>query len=143
VSSLILRTATRYLTPLLLLFSLFLLWRGHHEPGGGFVGGLVAATAFVLVALAEGPAEARRSLRVAPQRLVPLGLALSAAAGCLALATGRPFLTGLWLKAGGLGVGTPLLFDLGVYVTVLGVVLAILLALMEEADPARSEEGGA
>lgn len=135
MSSLILRTATRYLVPLLLLFSLFLLWRGHHEPGGGFVGGLVAATAFVLIALAEGPEVARRVLRFPPHRLVPLGLAISAGAGVLALLRGQPFLTGLWLKAGGpegLALGTPLLFDLGVYLTVLGVVLSILLALIEE-----------
>jgi multicomponent Na+:H+ antiporter subunit B len=135
VSSLILRTATRYLVPLLLLFSVFLLWRGHHEPGGGFVGGLVAATAFVLIGLAEGPATARDVLRVHPSRLVPIGLAISLAAGLPALVQGRPFLTGLWSKSGGIAVlevGTPLLFDVGVYVTVMGVVLAILLALMEE-----------
>jgi multicomponent Na+:H+ antiporter subunit B len=136
VSTLILRTATRYLFPLLLLFSLFLLWRGHHEPGGGFVGGLVAATAFVLIALAEGPAIARDVLRVSPTLLVPLGLATSAGAGGLALLQGRPFLTGLWSKPSDpdvLAIGTPLLFDLGVYLTVMGVVLSILLALMEDA----------
>jgi multisubunit Na+/H+ antiporter MnhB subunit len=137
MSSLIVRTATRYLAPLLLLFSCFLLWRGHHEPGGGFVGGLVAATAFVLIALAEGPAAARRTLRVRPTRLVPAGLAISVAAGAAALLQGRPLLTGLWSKSGdpgGLALGTPLLFDLGVYVTVMGVTLAILLALMEETE---------
>ena len=135
MSTLILRTATRYLVPLLLLFSLFLLWRGHHEPGGGFVGGLVAATAFVLIALAEGPGHARKVLRMPPTLLVPVGLATSAGAGALALLQGRPFLTGLWSKSGGaegLSLGTPLLFDLGVYLTVMGVVLSILVALMEE-----------
>ena len=135
MSPLILRTATRYLVPLLLLFSLFLLWRGHHEPGGGFVGGLVAATAFVFIALAEGPQRARAVLRVRPTLLVPLGLTLSAVAGGLALAAGSPFLTGLWWRAADGTVsaaGTPLLFDVGVYTTVAGVVLAMLLGLMEE-----------
>lgn len=135
MSSLVLRTATRYLVPLLLLFSVFLLWRGHHEPGGGFVGGLVAATAFVLIGLAEGPAAARHVLRVRPSLLVPLGLATSVSAGIPALFQGRAFLTGLWSKSGGVAVlelGTPLLFDLGVYLVVVGVVLSILLALMEE-----------
>lgn len=137
MSTLILRTATRYLVPLLLLFSVFLLWRGHHEPGGGFVGGLVAATAFVLIGLAEGPAVARDVLRVRPSLLVPVGLASSVVAGVPALLSGRPFLTGLWSKLGGsasLELGTPLLFDLGVYLTVTGVVLSILLALMEETE---------
>jgi len=135
MSSIVLRTATRYLVPLLLLFSLFLLWRGHHEPGGGFVGGLVAATAFVLVALSDGPDAARRALRIAPLRLVPIGLTTAAGAGALALVMGRPLLTGLWIGAGDAEkpvLGTPLLFDLGVYLTVMGVVLTILLALVEE-----------
>ncbi len=137
MSTLILRTATRYLVPLLLLFSLFLLWRGHHEPGGGFVGGLVAATAFVLVALAEGPATARSVLRIQPARLLAIGLAISTGAGALAFAAGRPFLTGLWLDAkdsGAVALGTPLLFDVGVYLVVTGVVLSILLALMEDSS---------
>ena len=62
-------------------------------------------------------------------------LATSAGAGVLAVLQGRPFLTGLWAKSGGadgLSLGTPLLFDLGVYLTVMGVVLSILVALMEE-----------
>ncbi len=135
MSTLILRTATRYLVPVLLLFSVFLLWRGHHEPGGGFVGGLVAAAALVLIALAEGSETARRVLRVQPTTLVPIGLATSAGAGSLAFLEGRPFLTGLWSKseeAGALAIGSPLLFDVGVFLTVVGVVLTILLALIEE-----------
>ena len=89
----------------------------------------------MLIGLAQGPDAARGILRVDPTRLVPLGLATSAGAGVLALSQGRPFLTGLWSKsgeAGALELGTPLLFDLGVYLTVMGVVLSILLALMEE-----------
>ncbi len=134
MKTVLLATATRLLTPLLLLFSVFLLWRGHHEPGGGFVGGLVAATAFVLVALAEGVAAARRVLRVAPTLVLAAGLAVATAAGALALAAGRPFLTGLWTPSGSPAFGTPLLFDVGVYLTVLGVVTATLLSLMEDAE---------
>ena len=52
MTSLILQTATRVLMPLLLLFAAFLLWRGHNQPGGGFVGGLVVASSFVLYSLA-------------------------------------------------------------------------------------------
>ncbi len=71
--SLILSTATRYLLPLLLLFSLFLLLRGHNEPGGGFVGGLVAVAAFALYALAAGTQEARSLLRVDTRTLMAVG----------------------------------------------------------------------
>jgi multisubunit Na+/H+ antiporter MnhB subunit len=136
MSSVLLVTATRLLVPLLLVFSVFLLWRGHHEPGGGFVGGLVAATAFVLVALAEDVAAARRVLRVAPAQLLASGLAVAVVSGLAGLAVGRPFLTGLWAKGedgAGLALGTPLLFDVGVYLTVLGVVTSTLLSLMEDA----------
>ena len=133
MSGVLLSTATRLLVPLLLLFSMFLLWRGHHEPGGGFVGGLVAAAAFVLVALAEGVPAARRTLHVPPTALLAAGLGVAALAGVGGLAAGVPFLTGLWNKGFGLPLGTPLLFDLGVYLTVLGVVTAVLLSLMEDA----------
>jgi multicomponent Na+:H+ antiporter subunit B len=57
-----------------LLFSLFLLFRGHNEPGGGFVGGLVAATAFALYAIAYGIVRARQALRVDPRTLIGIGL---------------------------------------------------------------------
>ncbi len=135
MGSLILRTATRYLLPLLLLFSVFLLIRGHNEPGGGFVGGLVAAAAFALYAIAYGVATARQALPLAPGRLIGLGLLLAVGSGMFALAAGQPFLTGLWhpQPVPVLGkVGTPLLFDLGVYLAVVGVVLLIIFSLMED-----------
>ncbi len=135
MSSLILSTATRYLLPLLLLFSVFLLTRGHNEPGGGFVGGLVAAAAFALYAIADGVALAQQTLRLQPTSLIGLGLLLAVASGLLALLTGQPFMTGLWSTRSVpvLGkLGTPLLFDVGVYFTVIGVILLIIFSLMEE-----------
>lgn len=132
-NSVILATATRYLLPLLLLFSLFLLLRGHNEPGGGFVGGLVAAAALALYALATSVAEAQRMVRIDLRLLMSTGLALALMAGLLGLLRGSPFLTGLWhpqpVQVVG-KVGTPLLFDVGVYLVVVGVTLKILLTLM-------------
>lgn len=134
--SLILRTATRFLMTLLLLFSLFLLLRGHNEPGGGFVGGLVAGAAFVLYAIAYDVASARRLIRGDPHALIGLGLLLAAGSGVAGLATGRPFLTGIWAAApigeARAEVSTVLLFDIGVYLTVVGTVLTILFSLLEE-----------
>lgn len=132
--SLILQTATRFLVPLLLLFSLFLLFRGHNAPGGGFVGGLVAAAAFALYAIAEGVDPARRLLRLDPRHLIAFGLCLAVASGIAPLFARGVLLTGVWLPAGAGSspVGTPLIFDLGVYVVVLGVTLTILFALAEE-----------
>lgn len=133
--SLILATAIRLFLPLMLLFSLFLLLRGHNEPGGGFVGGLVVAAAFALYTLAHGEKEGRRMLRVDPLRLVVTGLLISLTSGLLPLLSGRPFLTGLWSRSpvAVIGhVGTPLLFDCGVYLLVAGMALLIIFNLMEE-----------
>lgn len=133
--SLILSTATRYLLPLLLLFSVFLLLRGHNEPGGGFVGGLVAAAAFALYAIALDVQAARVILQVDPRVLIGVGVLTAASSGTISLLAGKPFMTALWLKQPlpVLGkVGTPLLFDVGVYLLVLGVTLMIIFTLVEE-----------
>ena len=133
--SLILRTTTRLLLPLLLVFSVFLLLRGHNAPGGGFVGGLVAATAFALYALAYGVDAARQAVGVDPKRLAAAGLLVALASACVALVAAQPFMTGLWL-AGAWPVvgkiGTPVVFDAGVYALVAGVTLTIVFSLMEE-----------
>ncbi|MEF8795953.1 MAG: Na+/H+ antiporter subunit B [Salinivenus sp.] len=144
IYSLIFRVAVRFLVPLLLLFSVFMMLRGHNLPGGGFVGGLVAASAFVLYALAAGVERAREVLRVEPQTLLGSGLALAYGAGLLALALGRPFLTGLWLDLhipllGDLHLGSSLLFDLGVMLVVVGTVLLMVFSV-EDRLPGLVEE---
>ena len=142
--SFLLRTTVRLLIPLTLLFSLFVLLRGHSEPGGGFVGGLVAAAGFVLYSLSIGVAEAQRALRLAPQTISTLGLTCSIVAGLIPVAQGRPFLTSLWLKVPmpvgpPLELGTTLLFDIGVYLVVVGTVLLIVFALETRALMSESE----
>jgi multicomponent Na+:H+ antiporter subunit B len=135
VDSTILSSGARFLVPLMLMFSLFVLVRGHNEPGGGFVGGLVAATAFALVLLSDGLVEARRILRLDPLALVAAGLFVALASGVPPILRARPFMTGLWLDVPlpVVGkVGSPVVFDAGVYLVVLGIVLAILFALAEE-----------
>lgn len=134
MDSVVLRTATRYLLPLLLLFSVFALLRGHNEPGGGFVGGLVAATAFALYAIGAGVAPTRELLQISPRRLIGLGLLIAAFSGLIGMAWGEPFMTARWdtneIPVVG-KLGTPLLFDLGVYLVVIGVALTIIFALIE------------
>lgn len=136
MKSLILLTAARLISPLLLMFSVFLLLRGHNEPGGGFAGGLVAAAAFILLAISRDPATARSALRIEPQTLMGAGLLMAVGAGVVGLFVGRPLLTGIWvgleLPTGTLDVGTPLLFDIGVYLVVLGSTLTMVLTLAEE-----------
>jgi multicomponent Na+:H+ antiporter subunit B len=136
-TSIILRATARVLLPLLLVFSMFLFVRGHNDPGGGFVGGLVAAAAWALYAIAHGPAAARRDLRVDPLALIGSGLLLALASGLLGLPQTGSFMVALWgkLPLPGLGpidIGTPVIFDLGVYLAVVGVALTMILTLAEE-----------
>jgi multicomponent Na+:H+ antiporter subunit B len=137
VTPLIPATAARLLLPLLLLFSVFLLLRGHHEPGGGFAGGLVAAAAFIVYGLTTDVVSARRVLRVRPRDLIGAGLLLALGSGLVPVVSGAPFLTGRWAElplgvGGRVEIGTPLVFDAGIYLAVIGVTLTIMLALAEE-----------
>ena len=134
--SLILKTATRLLVGLILTFSVYLLMRGHNAPGGGFAAALVAGTGFALFTIAEGPAVVRGALRIAPQKIVMSGLSLALVSGLAALVVGRPFFTGIWWiresgQAPALAIGTPLFFDMGVFLAVLGTILTLILALEE------------
>mgnify|MGYP005839928507 CR=1 FL=1 len=132
--SLILVAATRFSVALLLVFSVFTLFRGHNEPGGGFIGGLLAAAALSLHGLAFGKSETRRLIRVSPKLIAGAGLGLCTLSGCLALLWGRPFMTGLWMKLAIPGVGklsSVLLFDIGVYLVVMGTTILMILALAE------------
>lgn len=133
--TLILNTTCRLIMGLLLVFSLFLLIRGHNLPGGGFSGGLVAAAAFALHSLAYGLDATRRQLVISPVLFIGIGLAIALVSASLGPAFGLPFFTGLWDKTplqviGKLG--TPLLFDIGVYVVVFGVVLQLVFSFTDE-----------
>jgi multicomponent Na+:H+ antiporter subunit B len=135
MTSLILSTAIRYLMSILLLLSIYLLLRGHYSPGGGFVGGLVAASAFSLYTIANGVEMARRVLRVDPRTLIALGLLFAVLSACVSLVFGYPFMTGIWSETlfPVIGkFGTPLLFDTGIYLVVVGVALMIILTLAED-----------
>lgn len=136
-TSIILRAATTYLFPIIVLFSLFLLLRGHDEPGGGFIGGLLGATAFALYAIAYDVETSRRMLRVEVHQLIGIGLAVASASGIIALLRGEPFLSSQWVFLslpilGDVKLSSPLLFDIGVYLVVVGVVLMMVYALAEE-----------
>ena len=122
---------------LLTVLSVLILLRGHNEIGGGFVGGLTAALGFALISLAEGTDRARAMLRLHPISLVGGGLFLALASGFPGLFLEGDFLRHLWLELEVFGIrikqGTTLLFDLGVYLVVVGAVLAFLFGLRREA----------
>ena len=134
MQSLILQIAVKVLFPLLILASLMSLFRGHHEPGGGFIGGLVAASAFILNALALGAQETEQKMHVKPVMMITVGLITAFTATLLPLFFGMGFLEAMWADfyLPFIGrPGTPLLFDLGVYFVVIGVVCKIVYSIAD------------
>ncbi|WP_439882859.1 MnhB domain-containing protein [Pontibacter sp. MBLB2868] len=179
MKTLIFATAIRILTPVFLLFSVYILLRGHNHPGGGFIGGLIGSITFVFHVLAHGsqrtakeyfsmtfyryerePASSRPNhmwhlltknllskksreeerkyyylIRLRPSFLMATGLLVAAISGLIGLIYGKPFMTGIWsqTKFPLIGsVGTPLLFDAGVYLLVLGMVLKMIFTMSKD-----------
>ena len=134
LDSTILRTSTNYLLPLLVMFSVFVLIRGHYLSGGGFVGGLIASIAFVLHSFAYSTRSTLRLFKIKPMFLIPIGLSLSLFSGLLPSLVSKPFMTSIWfidhVEVIG-SFGSALLFDIGVYLVVIGVVLTILFTISE------------
>ena len=131
----IFRTIAPYLSAVIVLFSIFVLLRGHNEPGGGFIGGLIAASAFAIYGIACGVAPVRRAIYFHPMGIAGFGLFIATLAGIPSLFSGVRFLTGLWVTPTLFGVevplSTPLVFDIGVYFVVVGTITSIALALEE------------
>lgn len=135
-ASLILRVSAPLLLWVPMAVSLYLLVRGHNEPGGGFVGGLVAAAGLVFHAIARGQAAALRVMRAPPAAWCGAGLLLAAASGMLAwLDPAAGYLTHRWwfpdlpVK---LPLNTAFLFDVGVWLVVVGTITAMVFALVAE-----------
>lgn len=131
----ILQVTVDWLQPLLLLFSLFLLLRGHNAPGGGFSGGLVAGAAFILAALARGTTHVRQQIPCSAESLVRAGLFFALAAALLPVLFGRPVFTALWIEPKIPVIGTAgsfLLFDTGVYLLVAGFVIGVLVQMARD-----------
>jgi NADH:ubiquinone oxidoreductase subunit 5 (subunit L)/multisubunit Na+/H+ antiporter MnhA subunit len=134
IASPIYRAAAALLFFPILMFSLYLLMRGHNYPGGGFIAGLLSAVALMLLSFARGLEQFHRILPFDPMRLAAVGLLLTAAVSFAPVFLGAPFLKHWngYVDLPGLGktfVGTPLLFDIGVYLAVLGAVVKILFTL--------------
>ncbi|NQS71638.1 MAG: DUF4040 domain-containing protein [Desulfobulbaceae bacterium] len=142
-ASIVVEVAARYLYPLMIAVSLFILFRGHNEPGGGFIGGLLAATASVLWAIAKDvPASWQRMPLQTPLALSATGLGLAAFSGVPGWCAGKEYLTHLWfdllLGWTTLPLSTTFLFDLGVYLCVWGAVGGYTLHLLAGGEPAEN-----
>lgn len=139
--SVVLTATVNGLTPVLLLFSVFLTLRGHNAPGGGFAGGLVMGSAVILRFLASGPAGIR-SLRIDPIALIGVGLTLAVGVGLTSLIADDAFLeSAIWKwdvpVIGKVKIVSSSLFDIGVHILVVGVVMAVIVAFAEADDEMR------
>lgn len=129
----ILRIAASLMRPLLLVLSVVVLLRGHQEPGGGFIGGLMVGAAFILYAMAYGVKEARKKYLLKPLHMMGLGLLIALASGFPGVMSGGPYMQGEWWELiSGIKLGTPVIFDIGVYVTVAGMLIQVMDSIMEE-----------
>jgi len=127
----------RLLLPLAILVSLFFLLRGHNAPGGGFVGGLILATALLLQYVVGGTLWVESRLRIHPLTWITVGLLSAAGAGAAAWLADAPFLTSLaWHGAlpllGEVHLSSVLVFDLGVYMLVVGATVLMLIAIAHQ-----------
>jgi multicomponent K+:H+ antiporter subunit A len=127
----------RLLLPIAAVISAFFLIRGHNAPGGGFVGGLVLATAFIVQYMMSGTLWIESRMRIHPQYSIGMGLLLAGGAGCAAWLMSRNFLSNLaWHGQvpliGELHLSSTLIFDLGVYLLVVGATVLMLIALAHQ-----------
>jgi multisubunit Na+/H+ antiporter MnhB subunit len=132
--SLLAGTGSRTIVPTIVAVSLFLLVVGHDAPGGGFVGGLLAGAALLVVFLAQGGRAVSRLLPVDPRTLLGLGIAVAVATAVAGLVAGSALLDAgkltldLW-ALGTFSVGSALVFDVGVYLVVVGLIATFLTEL--------------
>ncbi|QCI98388.1 Na(+)/H(+) antiporter subunit B [Agrobacterium larrymoorei] len=135
MNTLIFRTVAPVIASLMLMFSIFVLLRGHNEPGGGFIGGLIAVSALAIYGIAFGVEAVRRAIIFHPLSIAGFGLLTAALSGVISIVVGAPFMTGLWIYPSLFGVEVPLVtvisFDIGVYLVVVGGFTSIALALEE------------
>jgi multicomponent Na+:H+ antiporter subunit B len=139
-----LRLVGRTLTPLLWFFAAFFLLRGHDEPGGGFVAALLGAAAITIQILVKGAGVVRRRFGRMLRPTLGLGLFVAAFAASLGMFLDDGFFHATWgqyqLGTVKIKLGTPNLFDLGVFLTVLGVTVSFILGLSESVLEAPGED---
>ena len=128
----------------LLVFSIYLLFAGHNQPGGGFSGGLVAGVAVSLIWAAGGNAAVRQVIPFHANVLMGLGLVVAGITGFAALLPGLDFLESGYLEAslpvfGEVKVVSALFFDIGVYLVVVGMALGLVDALGDDGEPVEVE----
>ena len=143
MSTIILRLAAKLLVPLSLVFAIFIYFKGHQTPGGGFVAGLVAAVALIVQRMSEGGGSLNRMMSIPERLFIAVGLTLALVTGVTPILLDLPFFTS---AHGYLHLPTitgqtfdfewasVMVFDLGVFMVVTGVVLGMINALAAELE---------
>jgi multicomponent Na+:H+ antiporter subunit B len=136
----IFRSVVRFAFFIINVFALYLFLRGHNLPGGGFIAGLASATSLILLSLAVGLEDLHRVMRVDPVRIAAAGLLVALLSGAAPLLVGHAYLAQYnWHLhhvplLGELHIGTPLIFDLGVYLVVIGIASKIIFVLAKSTE---------
>ncbi|WP_456275390.1 Na(+)/H(+) antiporter subunit B [Bacillus sp. AK128] len=136
-NDLILKTTTNIIVFIILAFSFKLFLAGHNMPGGGFIGGLMTSGAIILMYLTYGFSPIKKVIRVPFTVLISIGLTIAVATGVGSFIFDQPFLshTDEYFYLPILGkthLATAVLFDIGVYLTVIGVTMTIILSIAED-----------
>lgn len=136
VNDIILQTTTKIITFIIILFSFHLFFTGHYNPGGGFVGGLMTSGAIVLLLLAYDIKTVSKSLPFDFKIMIGIGLLFAVSTGAGSMIFNVPFLTHVFGDIyipilGETALHTATLFDLGVYLVVVGATMTIIQTIGE------------
>jgi multicomponent Na+:H+ antiporter subunit B len=134
MNSAILQIAAKYIRLLLVFFAVLALLRGHNNPGGGFIGGLLVALSIVYYGFAFDSMKAKAKLNIQPERYIASGLLAILLSVLPGLVQSGELMKGIWIGIplpvlGELKLGTPFLFDIGVFLAVIGVTLMFFFSL--------------
>jgi monovalent cation:proton antiporter len=137
INDVILQTVTKSIAYIILTFSIYIFFAGHHNPGGGFIGGLITSSGLILFYLAYDMETMKKVIPIDFKNIIALGLLIAVATGMGSFVFGEPFLTHTFGYfdlpiLGDTELATALLFDLGVYFTVVGVTMTIILTIGED-----------
>jgi multicomponent Na+:H+ antiporter subunit B len=135
MKSVLLQLTSTYLKYILYILAIWFLLKGHNKPGGGFIAGLLVSSAFILDMLAYGAPAIRKSMKYNPLNLTVIGVVIALVVSLVPVFLGKVFMQAIWLPTfeipvlGAVHVGTPLLFDLGVFIAVIGFVISVIFDL--------------
>jgi multisubunit Na+/H+ antiporter MnhB subunit len=133
--NLILEKISKLYLIVMVVLSVFILLRGHNSPGGGFIGGIITSTGFIFYGIINGSDRVKKMLKISTIELMGAGLFMGLIALIIPLFSGREPFTGVWMEFRLLNsvvhIGTPLLFDTGIYFVVTGVFLSIIISVMD------------